>query len=148
MNSVIRNPAFHHVEVPCNDLELAERFYCIVFGAQVYMRRDASRRAGVPHTGTISEAEELGFDIDGTYLRIGDSLRLGFLRSEHEHLQREIDHLAFTVDDEDLLSLWRKLTELSIGVVERTEERMVICDPFGMMLELWPRSVMERMGLL
>ena len=61
MNSLIRNSLFHHIEIPCDDLELAERFYVIVFGAHIYMRRDASRRAEVPATGTISEADERGF---------------------------------------------------------------------------------------
>ena len=68
---MIRNSSFHHLEVPCDDLELAERFYVIVFGARVYLRRDASRRTDVPATGTISDAEESGFQIDGTYLKIG-----------------------------------------------------------------------------
>jgi catechol 2,3-dioxygenase-like lactoylglutathione lyase family enzyme len=145
---MIRNSAFHHIEVPCDDLELAERFYTIVFGASVYMRRDTSRRADVPAKGTISEAESLGFQIDGTYLKIGESFRIGFLKREHEHHQREIDHLAFTIDDEDLAALGRRLTEYKIEVIDQTADRMVIRDPFGLMLELWPRAVLNRMGLL
>lgn len=145
---MIRNSAFHHIEVPCDDLELAERFYVIVFGARVYMRRDGARRDNVPATGTITEAEELGFDIDATYLKIGEGFRIGFLKRQHQHGQQEIDHIAFTIDDEDLSALARKLTEYKIEVVDQTAERMVIRDPFGMMLELWPRSVMGRMGLL
>jgi catechol 2,3-dioxygenase-like lactoylglutathione lyase family enzyme len=145
---MIRNSSFHHIEVPCADLELAERFYTIVFGARVYMRRDASRRADVPATGTISEAEERGFQIDGIYLKIGEGFRIGFLKGQHEHAQREIDHLAFTIDDEDLAALGRRLTEYKIEVIDQTADRMIIRDPFGMMLELWPRSVLQRMGLL
>jgi catechol 2,3-dioxygenase-like lactoylglutathione lyase family enzyme len=145
---MIRNSSFHHLEVPCDDLELAERFYVIVFGARVYLRRDASRRADVPATGTISEAEERGFQIDGTYLKIGAGFRIGFLKRRHDHAQREIDHLAFTIDDEDLAALGRRLTEYKIEVIDQTADRMMIRDPFGMMLELWPRSVLRRMGLL
>jgi len=145
---MIRNSSFHHLEVPCDDLELAERFYAIVFGARVYLRRDASRRADVPATGTISEAEERGFQIDGTYLKIGEGFRIGFLKRPHDHAQREIDHLVFTIDDEDLAALGRRLTEYKIEVIDQTADRMIIRDPFGMMLELWPRSVLQRMGLL
>jgi catechol 2,3-dioxygenase-like lactoylglutathione lyase family enzyme len=145
---MIRNSAFHHLEVPCSDLELAERFYTIVFGARVYMRRDTSRRADVPATGTISEAESLGFQIDGTYLKIGKGFRIGFLKREHDHNQREIDHLAFTIDDEELGALGRRLTEYKIEVIDQTAERILIRDPFGMMLELWPRAVLKRMGVL
>ena len=145
---MIRNSSFHHLEVPCDDLELAERFYVIVFGARVYLRRDASRRTDVPATGTISEAEESGFQIDGTYLKIGEGFRIGFLKRQHDHAQREIDHLAFTIDDEDLAALGRRLTEYKIEVIDQTVDRMIIRDPFGMMLELWPRQVLQRMGLL
>ena len=145
---MIRNSAFHHIEVPCDDLELAERFYVIVFGAHVYMRRDAGRRGDVPATGTIAQAEERGFQIDATYLKIGDGFRIGFLKRQHQHSQLEIDHLAFTIDDEDLTLLARRLTEYKIEVVDQTVDRMIIRDPFGMMLELWPRSVLQRMGLL
>lgn len=145
---MIRNGSFHHIEVPCGDLELAERFYVIVLGARVYMRRDSLRRAGVPATGTISEAEKSGFQIDGTYLKIGKGFRIGFLKRQQEHTQSEIDHLAFTIDDEDLPGLARRLTEYKIEVVDQSADRMIIRDPFGMMLELWPRSVLERMGLL
>jgi len=145
---MIRNSEFHHIEVPCDDLELAERFYTIVFGACVYMRRDASRRSDVPATGTIQEAEQLGFLIDGTYLKIGEGFRIGFLKRQHEHAQREVDHLAFTIDDEDLGALGRRLTEYKIEMLDQTADRMIIRDPFGMMLELWPRTVLRRMGLL
>ena len=148
MNPMIRNSAFHHLEIPCDDLELAERFYTVVFGARVYMRRDAARRADAPTTGTISEAESLGFQIDGTYLKIGKGFRIGFLKREHEHTQRELDHLAFTIDDEDLAQLGRRLTEYKIEVIDQTDDRMLIRDPFGMMLELWPRTVLQGMGLL
>ena len=145
---MIRYPAFHHIEVPCDDLEIAERFYTVVFGARVYMRRDASRRTGVPATGTISDAEGLGFQIDGTYLKIGEGFRIGFLKRQQEHLQQELDHLAFTIDDEDLAALSRRMTEYKIEVVDQNADRLIINDPFGMMLELWPRSVLGRMGLL
>lgn len=145
---MLRNSSFHHIEVPCADLELAERFYVIVFGAHVYMRRDAGRRGDVPATGTIAQAEERGFQIDAIYLKIGDTFRVGFLKRQHQHGQREIDHLAFTIDDEDLASLGRKLTEYKIEVIDQNADRMIIRDPFGMMLELWPRSVLSRMGLL
>ena len=148
MNTLIRNAAFHHIEIPCEDLELAERFYVIVLGARVYMRRDTKRRPGVPSAGTIAEAEESGFEIDGTYMRIGDELRIGFLKGQQDHNQRELDHLAFAVDEEDLASLWRRLTEVSVEVIDYNPNRMIIRDPFGMMLELWPRSVLDRMGLL
>lgn len=148
MNPMLRNSSFHHIEVPCDDLELAERFYTIVFGARVYMRRDATRRPDAPATGMISEIQENGFQIDGTYLKIGEGFRIGFLKRPHEHAQREIDHLAFTIDDEDLAALGRRLTEYKIEVVDQTADRMLIRDPFGMMLELWPRSVLQRMGLL
>ena len=145
---MIQNSAFHHLEVPCDDLELAERFYTIVFGARVYMRRDSERRAGVPASGTITEAESLGFQIDGTYLKIGDAFRIGFLKREQEHNQRELDHLAFTIDDQDLAALRRRLIEYKIEVIDQTADRMILRDPFGMMLELWPRAVLARMGLL
>jgi len=147
LSSMIKNASFHHIEVPCEDLELAERFYVIVFGAKVYMRRDADRRPDVPHTGTIAEAEEQGFNIDGTYLKIGDTFRIGFLRGAQEHLQREIDHLAFTIDDEDLTALSWRLIQYNVGVTEHNAERMLVRDPFGLMLELWPRSVIDKMGL-
>jgi len=145
---MIRNSSFHHIEVPCDDLELAERFYVIVFGARVYMRRDAARRTSVPATGAISEAEEAGFQIDATYLKLGDGFRIGFLKRQSEHAQREIDHLAFSIDDDDLAALSRRLTEYKIEVIDHTPDRMLIRDPFGMMLELWPRAVLQRMGLL
>jgi len=148
MNSMLRNSSFHHIEVPCEDLELAERFYVIVFGARAYMRRDSGRRGDVPATGKISEAEDQGFRIDATYLKIGDGFRIGFLKRQHQHDQSEIDHLAFTIDDEDLTLLARRLTEYKIEVVDQTADRMIIRDPFGMMLELWPRSVLQKMGLL
>lgn len=145
---MIRNSTFHHIEVPCDDLELAERFYTIVFGARVYMRRDASRRAGAPATGTIAEVEANGFQIDGTYLIIGEGFRIGFLKREQEHNQREIDHLAFAIEDEDLAALGRRLIEYKIEMIDQTADRMIIRDPFGMMLELWPRAVLKKMGLL
>jgi len=148
MIALLRNVAFHHIEIPCEDLELAERFYVVVFGARVYLRRDSTRRPGVPTDRTISELEETGFDIDATYLKVGEGFRLGFLRRQQEHAQREVDHLAFTFDDEDLAALARRLTELKIEVVERTGDRLTIRDPSGLTLELWPRSSLERMGLL
>lgn len=148
MNAMLRNSSFHHLEVPCDDLELAERFYVVVFGARVYMRRDVARRPNVPAEGTISGAEANGFQIDGTYLKIGDGFRIGFLKRQHQHAQREIDHLAFTIEDDDLAGLSRRLTEYKIEVIDQTSDRMIISDPFGMLLELWPRSVLERMGLL
>ncbi|HKP87553.1 MAG TPA: VOC family protein [Blastocatellia bacterium] len=147
MNPLIQNAEFHHVELPCEDLELAERFYVIVFGAQVYMRRDANRRPDVPSEGSISEAEAQGFDIDATYMKIGGGIRIGFLKKTHEHIQREIDHLAFTIDG-DFLALWQRLTEVSVEVIDYNSDRMIIRDPFGMLLELWPRPVLRRMGLL
>jgi catechol 2,3-dioxygenase-like lactoylglutathione lyase family enzyme len=148
MNAMLRNSSFHHLEVPCDDLELAERFYSIVLGARVYMRRDASRRSNVPPSGTIAEAEENGFQIDATYLKIGTAFRIGFLKREQQHAQLEIDHLAFTVDDDDLATLGRRLTEYKIEVIDQTTDRMIIRDPFGLMLEIWPKSVLDRMGLL
>jgi len=148
MNTLIRNAVFHHIEIPCEDLELAERFYIIVFGARVYMRRDASRKPGVPSTGTIAEAEESGFEIDATYMRIGDGMRLGFLKGQQDHNQRELDHLAFAIEDDDLAALRRRLIEVSVEVIDQKSDRMVIRDPFGMMLELWPQSVLDGMGLL
>jgi len=147
MDSVIRNPSFHHIEVPCKDLDLAEEFYSRVFGARVYMRRDAARRSAVPSTGTIRTAEESGFEIDATYLIIGDRLRIGFLKQPSEHRRREVDHLAFAVDD-DLESLDRRLVEGEVEVLERLQNHLLIRDPFGMVLELWPRSVLAGMGLI
>ncbi|HTG17230.1 MAG TPA: VOC family protein [Blastocatellia bacterium] len=144
---MLRNAAFHHIELPCEDLELVERFYTIVLGARVYMRRDASRRPNVPFAGTIAEAEENGFQIDATYLKIGD-FRIGFLKRVQLHNQSEIDHLAFVIDDEELGSLARRLTEYKIEVVYQDTDQMMIRDPFGLMLELWPRSVLRTMGLL
>jgi catechol 2,3-dioxygenase-like lactoylglutathione lyase family enzyme len=144
---MLRNAAFHHVELPCDDLEVAERFYTIVLGARVYMRRDVSRRSDVPFAGAIAQAEENGFQIDATYLKIGD-FRIGFLKREQQHLQQEIDHLAFVIDDEELPLLARQLTEYKIEVVDQNTDRMMIRDPFGLMLELWPRSVLGRMGLI
>jgi hypothetical protein len=111
------------------------------------MRRDAERRAGVPATGTIAECEASGFDVDATFMRIGESLRLGFLRRSQDHKQAEIDHLAFTIEDDDLAVLARKLTEYKIEVIELGTDHMQIRDPFGLTLELWPRSVLARMGL-
>jgi catechol 2,3-dioxygenase-like lactoylglutathione lyase family enzyme len=145
---MLRNPAFHHIELPCPDLELAERFYGVVLGARVYMRRDQARRPDVPASGTIADAEIEGFDIDATFLIIGESFRIGFLKQESSHDQREIDHLAFTVDDSDLAALARKFAEYKVEVVEQRPDRMQIRDPFGMTLELWPRPVLARMGLL
>jgi catechol 2,3-dioxygenase-like lactoylglutathione lyase family enzyme len=144
---MLSNPAFHHVELPCEDLELAERFYTVVLDAQVYMRRDASRRPDVPSAGTIAEAVATGFQIDATYLKIGD-FRIGFLKRDQQHDQSEIDHIAFVIDDKDLVSLARRLTEYKIEVVDQNADRMLIRDPFGLMLELWPRPVLARMGLL
>jgi len=144
---MLSNAAFHHLELPCEDLEVAERFYTVILGAQVYMRRDASRRPNVPCAGTITKAEQDGFQIDGTYLKIGD-FRIGFLKREQLHDQREIDHLAFVIDDKDLVSLARRLTEYKIEVVDQNADRMLIKDPFGLMLELWPRPVLSKMGLL
>jgi|SRR5215813_11240588 len=145
---MLRRPSFHHIELPCDDLELAERFYTVIFGALVYMRRDASRRKDVPVNGTISDAEALGFQIDGSYLKIGEDFRIGFLKRQPDHTQSELDHIAFTIDDEDLPQLARRLIEYKIEVIDQTADRMTIRDPFGMMLELWPRPVLQRMGLL
>jgi len=145
---MLRNPSFHHIEVPADDLELAERFYGVIFGATVYMRRDEKRRPNVPISGTIAQAEAQGFSIDATFLRIGDSLRIGFLKRDQSHDQTEVDHLAFAIDDTDLPALARKFTEYKIEVVEQGEQRMQIRDPFGLTLELWPKSVLARMGLL
>jgi catechol 2,3-dioxygenase-like lactoylglutathione lyase family enzyme len=145
---MLRNPAFHHLELPCEDLEVVERFYCVVLGAKVYMRHDASGRAGVPVTGNIAELEEAGFSIVATYIKIGDSFRIGFLKRQQEHARREIDHLAFVLDEENMASLWQKFTEIGIEVIELREDRIVIRDPFGLVLELWPRSVMQRLGLI
>ena len=147
MDSVIRNPCFHHIEVPCEDLDLAEQFYSRVFGAHVYMRRDAARRSAVPSIGTIRKAEESGFEIDGTYLMIGEQLRIGFLKQPSEHRRREVDHLAFAVDD-DLEPLAQKLAQEEVEVLEQRQNHILIRDPFGMVLELWPRSVLEGMGLM
>jgi len=147
MDSLIRNPTFHHIEVPCKDLELAEQFYSRVFGARVYMRRDVARRSPVPSLGTIRSAEESGFEIDGTYLIIGEQLRIGFLKQPAEHRRREVDHLAFAVD-EDVESLSQRLANGEVEVLERRENHVLIRDPFGMVLELWPRSVLQGMGLI
>ena len=147
MDSLIRNPSFHHIEVPCKDLELAEQFYSRMFGARVYMRRDASRRSAVPSTGSIRTAQESGFDIDGTYLIIGEQFRIGFLKQPSEHRRREVDHLAFAVDEE-LESLSHRLAAGDVEVLERRENHLLIRDPFGMVLELWPRSVLQAMGLI
>jgi len=81
-------------------------------------------------------------------LKIGKGFRIGFLKREHEHTQRELDHLAFTIDDEELTALGRRLTEYKIEVIDQNADRMMIRDPFGMMLELWPRQVLQVMGLL
>jgi catechol 2,3-dioxygenase-like lactoylglutathione lyase family enzyme len=145
---MLRNPVFHHIELPCEDLEVVERFYCVVLGAKVYMRHDASRRADVPVEGNIAELEEAGFSIDATYMKIGDSLRIGFLKRQQDHSRREIDHLAFVLDEEDMSSLWQKFTEIGIEVIELRDDRIVVRDPFGLVLELWPRSVLQRLGLL
>ena len=147
MKSAITNSAFHHIEVPCEDLERAEQFYGSIFGAEVYMRRDADRRTGVPASGTIPDAERAGFRIDGTYLRIGDSFKIGFLKRTQNHRQTEIDHLAFVIDDE-LEALGTSLERKGIEVIDRDQSRMLIRDPFGMVVELWPRQVLARMGLL
>jgi len=148
MAPLIRNAEFHHIEIPCDDLELAERFYVIVFGAEVYMRRDVSRRSEVPADGSIADAEARGFAIDATYMKIGDRIRIGFLKDPHEHAQKELDHIAFAIDEDDLTALSWRLVEISVEVVEYNANRMLIRDPFGMMLELWPNSVLKKMGLL
>ena len=147
MNSLVRNASFHHIEVPCRDLVQAEEFYSRVFGASVYMRRDIHRRSGVPAAGTIHDAEAAGFEIDGTYLKIGERLRIGFLKQPSDHQRREVDHLAFAIDD-DLDGLDRKLAEAGVDIIDRKANHMLIRDPFGMALELWPRSVLEEMGLI
>jgi hypothetical protein len=67
---------------------------------------------------------------------------LGFLVSSSRF------KLAFTIDDEDLAALGRRLTEYKIEVIEQTADRMIIRDPLGLMLELWPRSVLQKMGVL
>jgi catechol 2,3-dioxygenase-like lactoylglutathione lyase family enzyme len=148
MDSLLQNISFHHIEVPCDDLELAEQFYKWVFGASVYMRRDADRRPDVPVEGSIAEAELKGFSVDGTYLRVGDSLRIGFLKREQIHQQFELDHLAFSIDEEDLATLAGRLAQYKVEVIDQGTDRMLIRDPFGMLLELWPRSVLARMKLL
>ena len=145
--SLIRNPSFHHIELSCENLELAEQFYSRVFGATVYMRRDAARRSGVPSAGTIRSVEETGFEVDATYLIIGDRLRIGFLKQASEHRRREVDHLAFAIED-DLESLDQKFAKADVEIVERLQNHILIRDPFGMLLELWPRSVLEGMGLI
>jgi len=147
MDPLIGNPSFHHIELPCKDLSLAEEFYSRLFGARVYMRRDANRRSPVPSTGTIRAAEESGFDIDGTYLMIGETLRIGFLKQPSEHRRHEIDHLAFAVDDE-LEPLVQRLALGEVEVLERRQNHLLILDPFGMVLELWPRSILKGMGLI
>jgi len=148
MTSLLSNPAFHHLEVPCDDLELAERFYTVTFGARVYMRRDATGRTPVPFTGTIEDCQALGFEIDATYLQIGEGIRIGFLRRTHRHRQDEIDHLAFAIDDRDLAGLARRFTECKVEVIDVDENRLIIRDPFGLTLELWPRPALDRMGVL
>jgi hypothetical protein len=81
-------------------------------------------------------------------MKIGDRLRIGFLKSGHDHAQKEVDHLAFAIDEDDLLALTRRFLEISVEVLDCNANRMLIRDPFGMMLELWPSSVLDRMGLL
>ena len=147
MTTLTANSAFHHVEVPCDDLETAEQFYGKVFGAKVYMRKDAERRTGVPAEGTISRAESRGFSIDATYMKIGESFRIGFLKRTQDHRQAEIDHFAFVIDD-DLEALEAALVNEDVEIVDRDPNRMLIRDPFGLVLELWPRETLERMGLL
>ena len=147
MKTLIANGAFHHVEVPCDDLERAERFYGKVFGAKVYMRRDAERRAGVPADETISRAESRGFSIDATYMKIGESFKIGFLKRAQHHRQAEVDHFAFVIDGE-LEALEAALVSEEVEIVDRDKNRMLIRDPFGLVLELWPRETLDRMGLL
>src|ERR1041384_4433210 len=72
----------------------------------------------------------------------------GLSEEEEGHSRPEIDHGAFSMKDEDLTSLARKLTEYKIQVIDQTADRMIIRDPFGLMLELWPRTVLQKMGLL
>ena len=146
-DATITNSAFHHIEIPCENLELAEEFYGSMFGAIVYLRRDANRRAGAPASGTIPEAESSGFNIDGTYMKIGEAFKIGFLKRSQDHKQSEIDHLAFVIDD-DLRALEVTLKDKGADVMDLDENRMLIRDPFGLILELWPRRVLDRMGLL
>ncbi|HEU4388893.1 MAG TPA: VOC family protein [Blastocatellia bacterium] len=141
----VTNPTFHHIEIPCGDLDLAERFYSTLLGAEVYMRRDAGRTPGVPATGTIADAESAGFNIDGTYMRIG-GFRIGFLKQPHEQRRLEVDHLAFMFDDETRVLLDR-LRETGITILDESRDRILIEDPFGLTLELWERAALERMGL-
>jgi catechol 2,3-dioxygenase-like lactoylglutathione lyase family enzyme len=147
MDSLIRNPAFHHIELPCPDLDLAEQFYSRVFGARVYMRRDAARRSAVPSIGTIRTAEESGFEIDGTYLIIGEQLRIGFLRQPpNTGAARSITwHSRWLTMT---WSLFQRLATGDVEVLERRQNHILIRDPFGMVLELWPRSVLQGMGLI
>ena len=145
---MLENASFHHIEIPCEDLALAERFYADIFGAQVYMRRDENRLPNVPASGTIAEVEERGFRIDGTFLKIGETLRIGFLKRPCRHDQREIDHLAFAIDADDIARLKQKFVERKIEIVLEATNHLQIRDPFGMLLELWPRSVLAGMGVL
>ncbi|MCI0485614.1 MAG: VOC family protein [Blastocatellia bacterium] len=148
MESMLESASFHHIEIPCEDLALAERFYGEVFGAQVYMRRDEKRLPNVPAVGTIAEVEERGFRIDGTFLKIGEALRIGFLKRPCRHDRREIDHLAFAIDEDDLARLKQKFLERNIEIVLEAANHLQIRDPFGMVLELWPRFVLAGMGVL
>lgn len=148
MDALIKGAQFHHIEIPCDDLELAEQFYVRALGARVYLRRDADRRPNVPTTGTITEAEQSGFQIDGTFLMIGPSFRIGFISGRQGHHRKEVDHLAFAIDEQDLGALARRLAQYNVEVIEHNASRMLVQDPFGMTLELWPKVVLERMGLL
>jgi hypothetical protein len=47
-----------------------------------------------------------------------------------------------------MASLWQKFTEIGIEVIELRDDRIVVRDPFGLVIELWPRAVMQRLGLL
>lgn len=148
MPSLLSNAAFHHVELPCEDLELAEQFYSSVLGATVYMRRDATRRFDVPVEGSISHLESIGFTIDATYLRIGEVFRIGFLKRHAAHTQEELDHFAFTIDEDNTTRLAAALRSSGVKVLDESADRLLISDPFGMVIELWPRPVLERAGLL
>src|SRR5262249_9215802 len=137
MTSLLSNHAFHHLEVPCDDLELAERFYTVTFGARVYMRRDATGRTPVPFTGTIDDCQALGLEVESPYRTIGGRMRTGCLRRTHGHRQDQIDHLACASADRDPAGLARRFTECKAEVIDVDENRLIIRDPFGLTLELW-----------
>lgn len=135
----------HHIEVPCDDLGLAEAFYARAFGAKVYYRKTSD---GTPAAldRSIAQLRTAGVDVAATFLDLGANFRIGFLARETLHQQREIDHLAFIVAVETLAELRASITEARVEIVRESPYFIVVRDCFGMQLELYPEPLMRQLS--